>query len=170
VQPVTFGVLRDMLITGQIVRFFQRDGAECPFPRLFECVDSVCPLRGRGSQAKRTANAVCAIKVKSPERQLGAFCFYDGWRSRAIEAWRDHYNRVRPHSALDYPDALGIRRAPRRRSISVGAREGASNAGPSLTLPFSAQTGEQVKRKLSYARMNGFLGKVSRRSRGTRRF
>ena len=62
------------------------------------------------------------------------------FRSRAeakviIEAWRQHYNQVRPHSSLDYltPDefvARGARPAPRQATGRDAAVHGASASHP----------------------------------------
>jgi len=62
------------------------------------------------------------------------------FRSRAeakviIEAWRQHYNEVRPHSSLDYltPNefvARGARPAPRQATGRVAAVHGASASRP----------------------------------------
>jgi putative transposase len=63
---------------------------------------------------------------------------------RQIEAWRDHYNRARPHSALDYrtPHEFAALRAAGQ--FIAGARESASNAGPFPHTPNPAQTGDQM--------------------------
>jgi hypothetical protein len=63
---------------------------------------------------------------------------------RQIEAWRDHYNRVRPHSALDYrtPQEFAALRAAGQ--FSAGVREGASKAGPFPHTPIPAKTGEPI--------------------------
>ncbi len=64
---------------------------------------------------------------------------------RKIEAWRDHYNRVRPHSALDYRTPMEFAALRATGQSSAGAREGASNAVPFPHTPIPAQTGNQVK-------------------------
>ena len=63
---------------------------------------------------------------------------------RQIEAWRDHYNRARPHSALDYRTPAEFAALRAAGQSSAGAREGASNAGPFPHTPISAQTRDRV--------------------------
>ena len=63
---------------------------------------------------------------------------------RQIEAWRDHYNRLRPHSALGYRTPAEFAALRAAGQFSTGVREGASNAGPFPHTPISAQTGDQI--------------------------
>lgn len=63
---------------------------------------------------------------------------------RQVEAWRDHYNCVRPHSALDYlaPEQFAALRAAGQCSAGLG--QGISNADPLPQTPIHAQTEEQI--------------------------
>jgi len=63
---------------------------------------------------------------------------------RQIEAWRDHYNRARPHSALDYRTPAEFAALRAAVQSSAGAREGASNAGPFPHTSIPAQTGDPI--------------------------
>ena len=63
---------------------------------------------------------------------------------RQIEAWRDHYNRLRPHSALDYRTPLEFAALRAAGESSAGAREEASNTGPFPHTPIPAQTGDPI--------------------------
>jgi putative transposase len=88
--------------------------------------------------------------VESFNGRLREECLNTSWfrnlfdARRQIEAWRDHYNRVRPHSALDYRTPLEFA-ALRAGQFSAGAREGASNAGPFPHTPIPAPAGEPVR-------------------------
>jgi putative transposase len=88
--------------------------------------------------------------VESFNGRLREECLNTSWfrnlfdARRQIEAWRDHYNRVRPHSALDYRTPLQFAALRAAGQFIAGVREGASNAGPFPHTPFPAQTGEQV--------------------------
>lgn len=84
--------------------------------------------------------------VESFNGRLREECLNTSWfrnlfdARRQIEAWRDHYNRVRPHSALDYRTPLEFAALRAAGQSSAGAREDASNAGPFPHTPIPAQT------------------------------
>ncbi len=61
---------------------------------------------------------------------------------RQIDRWRDHYNQVRPHSALDYrtPNEFALAHASASLCIA-GVRQGDSNAVPSPHTPLPATPG-----------------------------
>lgn len=88
--------------------------------------------------------------VESFNGRLREECLNPSWfrnlfdARRQIEAWRDHYNRVRPHSALGYrtPQEFAALRAPGQFSAGVG--QGTSNAGPLPHTPIPAQTGDAI--------------------------
>ena len=83
---------------------------------------------------------------------------------RQIETWRDHYNTDRPHSSLGYrtpEEFAALSRAAGQFSADVG--QGISNPLPHPRSGRGCSRGE-----LSYARINGFGGKVTR-TRRTRR-
>jgi putative transposase len=63
---------------------------------------------------------------------------------RQIDAWRDHYNRQRPHSALDYrtPEQFALACASAGFSRTE-VRQGGSNAAPSPHTPLPATNGAQ---------------------------
>jgi putative transposase len=63
---------------------------------------------------------------------------------RQIEAWRDHYNRVRPHSSLDYRTPLEFAALRAAGQSSAGVGQGTSNAGPLPHTPIPAQTGDSI--------------------------
>jgi putative transposase len=63
---------------------------------------------------------------------------------KQIERWREHYNQVRPHSALEYrtPNEFALAHASASFCMA-GVRQGDSNAVPSPHTPLPAQTGAQ---------------------------
>jgi putative transposase len=61
---------------------------------------------------------------------------------RQIDRWREHYNRVRPHSALDYRTPMQFALAHANASFCIaGVRQGDSNAVPSPHTPLPAKPG-----------------------------
>jgi putative transposase len=86
--------------------------------------------------------------VESFNGRLREECLNTSWfrnlfdARRQIEAWRDHYNRVRPHSALDYRTPVEFAALRAAGQFRAGVREGASNAGPFPHTPIPAKTGE----------------------------
>ena len=88
--------------------------------------------------------------VESFNGRLREECLNTSWfrnlfdARRQIEAWRDHYNRVRPHSALDYRTPLEFAALRAAGQSSAGAREGASNAGPFPHTPIPAESVAQI--------------------------
>jgi putative transposase len=89
--------------------------------------------------------------VESFNGRLREECLNASWfrnlfdARRQIEAWRDQYNRVRPHSALDYRTPFEFAALRAASQFSAGAREGASNAGPFPHTPIPAKTADQIK-------------------------
>lgn len=89
-------------------------------------------------------------RVESFNGRLREECLNTSWfrnlfdARRQIEAWRDHYNRKRPHSALNYQTPLEFAALRATAQSSAGAREGASNAGPFPHTPIPAKTGDQT--------------------------
>jgi putative transposase len=61
---------------------------------------------------------------------------------RQIERWREHYNHVRPHSALQFrtPNEFALAQA-NAKSLSAEVGQGDSNAIPSPHTPRPAETG-----------------------------
>ena len=61
---------------------------------------------------------------------------------RQIERWREHYNHVRPHSALQFrtPNEFALAQAS-AKSLSAEVGQGDSNAIPSPHTPRPAETG-----------------------------
>lgn len=64
---------------------------------------------------------------------------------RQIDAWRDHYNRQRPHSALDYrtPEQFALAHAI-AGFCGIDAGQGGSIAAPSPHTPLPAQAANQT--------------------------
>jgi putative transposase len=63
---------------------------------------------------------------------------------RQIEDWRDHFNRVRPHSALDYRTPLEFAALRAAGQFIAGVGQEASNAGPLPHTPIPAQAGDSI--------------------------
>lgn len=65
---------------------------------------------------------------------------------RQVDAWRNHYNRARPHSALNYrtPEEFALAHAS-EGFCRDDVRQGASNAGPSPHTPHPAENGEACR-------------------------
>jgi transposase InsO family protein len=61
-----------------------------------------------------------------------------------IEAWRDQYNRARPHSALDYRTPLEFAALRAAGLSSAGVGQGVSNADPLPHTPIPAHAGDQI--------------------------
>ncbi len=89
-------------------------------------------------------------RVESFNGRLREECLNTSWfrnlfdARRQIEAWRDHYNRVRPHSSLDYRTPLQFAALRAAGQSSAGVGQGTSNAGPFPHTPIPAPTGDQI--------------------------
>ena len=90
---------------------------------------------------KPTQNAhVESFHGRLRDECLNISWFWNLWDARRkISAWRQHYNRERPHSALAYlpPEEFAALRAA--VPSSAGPEEGISNADPFLQTSFPAQ-------------------------------
>ena len=88
--------------------------------------------------------------VESFNGRLREECLNASWfrnlfdARRQIGAWQDHYNRVRPHSALNYRTPLEFAALRAADLSSAGPGQGISNADPLPQTPIPAQTGEQM--------------------------
>lgn len=66
-----------------------------------------------------------------------------------IDRWREHYNQVRPHSALDYRTPHEFALAHANASLCIaGVRQGDSNAVPSPHTPLPATPGLTTMRRV----------------------
>jgi putative transposase len=90
--------------------------------------------------------------VESFNGRLREECLNASWfrnlfdARRQIDAWRDHYNRARPHSALNYLAPLEFALAHASASFcSAEVGQGTSNAGPSPHTPRPAQNSEACR-------------------------
>ena len=86
-------------------------------------------LLGQGKKVAEVVKALGVSEVKLRDELLDREVFYSLREAQVlIEAWRRHYNTVRPHSALGYrppaPEAVpwpGPARAPLRPTVGHGA-------------------------------------------------
>jgi len=88
--------------------------------------------------------------VESFNGRLREECLNTSWfrnlfdARRQIAAWRDHYNRVRPHSALGYRTPMEFAALRAASQFSAGVGQGTSNAGPLPHTPIPTQTGDSI--------------------------
>ncbi len=90
--------------------------------------------------------------VESFHGRLREECLQVSWfrhlfdARRQIEAWREHYNRRRPHSSLNYrtPEEFALAHAS-AGFCSDDVGQGASNASPSPHTPLPAQSGMNLE-------------------------